>query len=422
MYYTHGDIRLNLITSLSRSIALPFAAACLGSLLGCQFVGPRSIQHGRFDYNAVIQNTNQEQTFVNILRVHNHEATAFMDVSEVDAVVLAQASFTGGIGGIGAGVHNTSGEIGSVAGTLAYQESPTIRYTPLLGQALIAQLTMPLSPEAVSNIVNSGWAASTVLDLACDILTPVNSPSERDRALNAIQWLWKDSVIGIGAAKTQAPKAAANNTESGILSLQINQTNNPASDGGGAQADSLVLFVNRSRLNAKRADLGYWHKLQRIFEGKEDDQKDSIVLRTFPRQPKDPSLEYKTPRGPIIQTRSALGILKYATQNTEADNVKIVSPADYAAYRKNAQNPFFYTSGTENHHYLLIIESSTPPSLHPYVMHFDWAKHLYYYICDDDNVSKDNFNLLNIFLIVESVAPTPPLTPTISVGPGKAGS
>jgi hypothetical protein len=420
------------IRSADRTIAAFIGALSLCSLLGCQ-LGPGAIQHGRIDYNEVIQRTNQEQTFVNILRVRDHKTTAFMDVTEVDAAVLGSAAFTGGIGGLGAGIHNASGETGSVSGTLQYQESPTIRYQPLLGQALISQVSTPLSVEALSDMISSGWPAQTVLDFALDRLTP--DPYDRHSALNAIQRLFYYDALVVGTGKTQKPDGKVNtNTEAGIgnISVQVNNNTNSGSNGGsagtGSQVDSLVLFLNPVAL-AKSGHTEDWNRLQRIFKKGQDDvtQPNQIVLRTLSRQPIDLKPGQSSP-GPVIQTRSALGILKTATQYY--GNIIVVSPDQYKKYKEqadeyrlshNRKSPACYNSDSKtNWHYLLIIESQTLP-LRRYVSHIDASKGVYYYIDADDQITQDNFALLSLFLTIQAVPTSPPLTPTISVGP-RAGS
>ena len=108
--------QLTAIDVLSRTSGALLGALSLAFLMGCRVVGPLSIQHGRVDYNGVIQRTNVQQMFVNMIRIAHGEPTAFMDVSEVDAVVLSQASLTGSIGGVGAGLRNSTGETGMVSG------------------------------------------------------------------------------------------------------------------------------------------------------------------------------------------------------------------------------------------------------------------------------------------------------------------
>src|SRR5271165_3325463 len=125
-------------------------------LTACQHLGPWALEQGRERYNEKIHMTSRDQLFANIIRVAYSENPLFMDVSEVDAAELIQGTASGGATGLGglSGLANegptvqfgngsgsirsktVSGNAGSVSGSFEYQESPTIRYFPLSGQAL----------------------------------------------------------------------------------------------------------------------------------------------------------------------------------------------------------------------------------------------------------------------------------------------
>jgi hypothetical protein len=397
----------------ARAIVSFLGAIFLASLLGCQVVGPGAIQHGRIDYNEVIARTSKEQTLANIIRVNNKEPTAFMEVTEVDAAVLSSAGFSGGIGGIGAGIRNTSGQVGSISGTLQYTESPTIRYQPLLGQALISQLSTPVTVSALSNLVSSGWAPQPVLDFALDRLTP--EPTKRRDALEAIQRLWQADALIIGSAKNQKRENNASvKTQAGIgnVSVQVNSGSNGGSDGAGTQDDSLVLYFNERALGK---DVPLWKKLLNIYKGTQDKgtPDNEIVLRTKPG--------VTSGSMPIIQLRSALGILK---TSMFYDRIKFVTPDQFA--RRAWKTPHLdyvlqNETDLDDRHYLLIVHSPLPPPSRSYAMHFDAQTGEYYYIADEDDASKNNFTLLNLFLIIQATAAPPSLTPTISVGPSASG-
>jgi hypothetical protein len=63
--------------------------------------------------------------------------------------------------------------------------------------------------------------------------------------------------------------------------------------------------------------------------------------------------------------------------------------------------------------YVLVVSSSTlPPETFASVNVGD----NYYYIAKDDNISQRNFRLLSLISTIQAVAPTAPLTPTVSVG------
>ena len=100
-----------------------------------------------------------------------------MDVSEVDATLQIQGqanslidfpqAFTRGASGPFYPGHDYG-----VGGALQYEESPTIRYQPLTGAALIAQVSSPITVDSIASLYDSDWPIGELLDLATDRITP----------------------------------------------------------------------------------------------------------------------------------------------------------------------------------------------------------------------------------------------------------
>jgi hypothetical protein len=394
-----------------------FAIVTIASLSGCQVVGPRAVQYGRLNYNEVIARTSKQQTLENLVRVRNEEPTAFMDVTEVDAAVLSSGSLTGGISGLGAGKINSMGQIGSITGAMQYQESPTIRYQPLLGQALISQLSTPISVDSIANLISSGWGPRPVLDFALDRLLPLETSAHRLDALKKIQQLWGHNKLIIGSAKT---KQSADEVTNKAANSPIQITSSAPTQ----QSDSLVLYVNKAALGNEAS---LWKRLLDYYKGTQDPSMpdNQIVLRTKPGLAPGSM--------PIIQLRSALGILK---QSMLYGTLYFVTTDQFAARKLSGSKPsgYCWTLPKEDEsyvsHYVLIIHSPTPPAWSPYAIYHDPMTREYYYIAPDqldassrpilsnesDPLSPNNFMLLNLFLTIQATAASPPLTPTISVG------
>jgi hypothetical protein len=389
-----------------------FAIVGIALLSGCQVVGPRAVQYGRLNYNEVIARTSKQQTLENLVRVRNEEPTAFMEVTEVDAAVLSSGSLTGGISGLGAGKINSMGQIGNITGAMQYQESPTIRYQPLLGQALISQLSTPISVDSIANLISSGWGPQPVLDFALDRLLPLETQAHRIDALRKIQQLWGDNKLIIGSAKT---KRSTDEVPNKVSNPPIQITSSAPSQ----QSDSLVLYVNKANLGNEAS---LWRKLLDYYKGTQDPgtPDNQIVLRTKPG--------LAPTSMPIIQLRSALGILK---QSMAYGTLYFVTTDQFAAKKRSG---YYWRLPEEDEtyvrHYVLIIHSPTPPAWSPYAIYHDPMTREYYYIAPDqldassqpilsnesDPISPNNFMLLNLFLTIQATAASPPLTPTISVG------
>jgi hypothetical protein len=250
-------------------------------LAACQSVGPIAIDAGRDRYNSIIQSTSKEQTLSNIIRVYNHEPTSFMDVSEVDATTSFSGNVSGTLSNIGAiaGTKSTSagtisGQVGSVTSGVTYSEAPIIRYTPLLGQSLVAQLVTPVSVDALEYLAESSWQPSPLFDLASSYLTP--ALTEFYPALNITSELYDDGALSFVATKSELTRPQGEpgseqtaRTPSGTLTLQV--ANKPA---GGGPDDALDIYLLPLRehepsrqLAEGRRVLQLWIRLLWIYSG-----------------------------------------------------------------------------------------------------------------------------------------------------------
>jgi len=336
----------------------------LSLLCGCQAVGPIAIDQGRDRYNHIIETTSKEQVFANILRVYRHEPTLFMDVTEVDATTSLAGAASGGITNIGAKPGTSGGTLAGPTGGFStgvtYSESPLIRYQPLLGQSLVAQLATPVSADAVSSLYDSSWQVMPLLDFPTSYMTL--DPDQTYTALNIIAVLYNDNRLELVAEKsalTQSKDTTATGkppTDKGNITLEVT---NKSSSGG--SNDALVIYFlpfhphktphptptdKRERDKQQRL----WDTLKTLFENtqpmrQKDPQckppvrcelvevdQDRIELRTMPVTPdKMPHPRLKS-GAPLMRTYSALGILKNATEPADR-RIEFVTLDQYSAIR-----------------------------------------------------------------------------------------
>jgi len=376
------------------------AVAGLMGLCSCQFFGPNSISQGRDRYNNIIQSTAMEQTLSNIVRVYQHEPTLFMDVSEVDATVTVGGSLTGAATNIGAGYLRTkttiiNGQVGSTGGTIQYSETPTIRYLPLAGQPLVAQLVTPVSVDALGLLYDSSWPIAPLLEFGVAYLTL--DYDEFYSALNTIVELDDKGGIQIAAGKSDLPKPmgpegavptpSATGPASGMMQGARPTENNN---------DSLVFYLRPFHVHAlnvndvadKRRILQLWVRLLRMYlrtqpvfsdvpsnskcsslqlsvedpaqlrdwdvniqtkrEKELEDAREclprQIELRVVPAparrearggKPTEaaaPAAPNLVSRAPLMRTYSALGMLKAATERPHP-KIEFVTPARYREIR-----------------------------------------------------------------------------------------
>lgn len=374
---------------LSSSISkLVIVVGVLALLTSCQNLGPFAIEQGRNRYNNIIQSTSKEQVLSNIVRVFNHEPISVTDVTEVDASQSFVSSINGAITNIGAHKGTTggtlAGQLASVTGNTQYSETPTIRYQPLLGQALVAQLVTPVNPDALGLLYDSSWKVTPLLDLASSYLTL--DYSEFYVALNVMSELYSSGALEFVAAKSDLGKAAGPTRgnargESPAGSAATQAANRPAGN------DALDIYLQpfhphepRREVSERRRELQLWIRLLWIYYGTQpkfvpknparctqiglrmtsadlakwdsnlkSDRREVnldeirnclpnfIELRTISVSPEIARSKGFTSGAPLMRTYSALGILKNATERPHP-KIAFVSHDLYRQIRAHAWN------------------------------------------------------------------------------------
>lgn len=268
-------------------------------LCGCHVVGPTSISNGRPDYNRVIQQTSKAQVFSNIIRVRDNETMLFMDVTEVDAQLVFQAQVTGGAAGIGATAGTTGGTLagrtGSASTTLQYEELPTIRYQPLLGQPLVQQISTPISVDSIAYLRASEWPFASILALAADRLAP--GWATYFSALDAMIALDDKNALAFAATKSELtrapePKACTVTIQRGPAPSSTTATASPSclksllgQSAAAESNDSLTLYLTAPPPASKddpdlRRVLTLWLALLKIYSGTQPAYSPQVSLYT----------------------------------------------------------------------------------------------------------------------------------------------
>lgn len=119
-------------------------------LTSCASIGPSQIHIDRSRYNDVVQDTNNQQLLMNIVRLRYAEPTAFLKLSNV----TSSYSLNAGTGGTSYSNTNVSGPGGSITRefninpSVSYLDTPTISYMPVEDAAFVTEI---LSPTELKN-------------------------------------------------------------------------------------------------------------------------------------------------------------------------------------------------------------------------------------------------------------------------------
>ena len=145
----------------------------LSFLTGCgSLIGPSNIQNERQDFNIALQQTNDEQMLLNLVRMKYRDTNMFLEVS----AVASQYSLTSNITANGNLTNNFSNSIG-LGTKIEYSEKPTISYTPLHGQKFITRLLSQIDPQTIGLLYKSGWSAERLFLLCLEDINGVkNAP------------------------------------------------------------------------------------------------------------------------------------------------------------------------------------------------------------------------------------------------------
>jgi hypothetical protein len=120
-------------------------------IAGCQTLGPTALGVGRGAYNDVIARTSSEQTLGLLVRLRYSDPIGLLMVSSVTAGLKfnAEAKSEAGFGPRA----NYSGNLVPFSAGAIYEDSPTISYTPVDGQAFLREWLAPVSLETLALVL-----------------------------------------------------------------------------------------------------------------------------------------------------------------------------------------------------------------------------------------------------------------------------
>jgi hypothetical protein len=170
------------------------------TLSGCAHLGPESIKGNRLDYNVAIQQTNDQELLLNLVRLRYRDRMYFMNVERVVSGMELNRS----LGASATLPPHDDATLSLSPVSVAYNEKPSIFYTPLEGEKFVHQMLTPISLETLLLLTRSGWSIERVFMLSLQEMnglknapsasgpTPEREPEYREfleaaRALRALQ-------------------------------------------------------------------------------------------------------------------------------------------------------------------------------------------------------------------------------------------
>ncbi|MCU0810639.1 MAG: hypothetical protein MUE59_06315 [Thiobacillaceae bacterium] len=158
--------------AVSKLLAAALAAALLTA--GCTHFGPESLRATRIDYNRAIQQTNDQELLLNLVRLRYRDTLYFLNVERV-ASSLEITSTMAATAELPSGAANTF-TLGEAS--YSFMENPTVFYLPLEGEKFVRQMMTPFNLNLLVLLTTSGWSVERVFTVMLREINGIkNAPS-----------------------------------------------------------------------------------------------------------------------------------------------------------------------------------------------------------------------------------------------------
>ena len=142
---------------------------------GCSYIGPKGVHEDRRNYNEALQNTNDQELLLNLVRLRYNDTPSFIDV----ASITSSLSMTSSIGpsltitkqGTALSDVTKSVTTGFPIPSISATQTPTIQYAPKTGDSYVREILTPLNGDLLALLAGMGWPLEYVFKLC---VTEVN--------------------------------------------------------------------------------------------------------------------------------------------------------------------------------------------------------------------------------------------------------
>ena len=195
------------------------------TLTGCHVSSKTSMygRGGRTAYNKAAQNTTNQELLLNLVRLRYSDTPYFLEVNNV----TTQFTYTGKILPAVKIPGFDNDNPATLGAELAWQNQPTIQYSPLQGKDFAIQLMHPLGLRVIQGLLYTGWDVDRVFRLLVQSMADIpnalgasgpipEDPPHYKRFIEAVTLLRHFQLMGelqIGARYISSGKSSLNDSE-----------------------------------------------------------------------------------------------------------------------------------------------------------------------------------------------------------------
>lgn len=164
----------------------------------CSYIGPNSVESDRRNYNDVLQQTNDEEILLNLVRLKYVDTPSFISVNSITSQLSFSASTsltsTKTTNSIADGLNTLSK---TVAPSFTVTDSPVISYSPLQGDQYVRELLTPVNASLIALLSSSGTPKNLLLRMGVTRINTVwNAPNaSRPLPITAPQFEQFDELL-----------------------------------------------------------------------------------------------------------------------------------------------------------------------------------------------------------------------------------
>ena len=159
-----------------RTPTVPLRLAATAALMllqsGCGYLGAEAIKGSRTDYNHALVQTEDEQMLLNLVRLRYRDRPYFLEMTALNTQFLFQPSAEAS-----AAVDFDGDGLYGLKGRIAFEEKPTVTYTPLQGEQFVKRMLGRVSLNTLLLLDGGGWSTERVMRVCLEGINELDNAS-----------------------------------------------------------------------------------------------------------------------------------------------------------------------------------------------------------------------------------------------------